>query len=76
MGDRPSGAVTRVGARSEIRPLDAVSELVDLVGGEGDRSRRFLGGLIAGALVGAAIVGAAGAAIVRRRETPGQALRD
>ena len=50
-------------------PLDALADLADLVGGESDRSRRFLGGVIAGALVGAAVVGAAGAALVRRRET-------
>lgn len=70
MGDRSLRDATRAGAPSGIRPLDAVSELVDLVGGEGDRSRRFIGGLVAGALVGAAIVGAAGAAMVRRRDEP------
>lgn len=34
--------------------VDALSELL---GGESPRSRRFLGGLVAGALVGAAIAG-------------------
>jgi hypothetical protein len=42
-------------------PFAAVSELL---GGETQRSRRFLGGLIAGALVGAAV---AGSVLVRRR---------
>lgn len=46
------------------RPLGGLADLADLLGGESDRSRRFLGGLIAGALVGAAV---AGAALVRRR---------
>jgi hypothetical protein len=46
------------------RPLGGLVDLADLLGGESDRSRRFLGGLIAGALVGAAV---AGAALVRRR---------
>ncbi|HYO44192.1 MAG TPA: hypothetical protein VES19_13415 [Candidatus Limnocylindrales bacterium] len=48
--------------------MEALADLADLVGGESDRSRRFLRGLIAGALVGAAVVGTAGAAIVRRRQ--------
>ncbi len=68
MGDRTFRDTTRAGASTGIRPIDAVADLADLVGGEGDRSRRFLGGLVAGALVGAALVGAAGSAIVRRRE--------
>jgi hypothetical protein len=34
------------------------------MGGDSDRSRRFLGGLVVGALVGAAL---AGAALVRAR---------
>jgi hypothetical protein len=38
--------------------------LAELLGGESDRSRRFLGGLIAGALVGAAL---AGSTLLRRR---------
>lgn len=46
------------------RPLGGLADLADLLGGESDRSRRFLGGLIAGALVGAAV---AGAALMRRR---------
>jgi hypothetical protein len=39
-------------------------DLADLVGGESSRSRRFLGGLIIGALAGAAV---AGAGLVNRR---------
>ncbi len=50
--------------RRDPRPLGGLADLADLLGGESDRSRRFLGGLIAGALVGAAV---AGAALVRRR---------
>jgi hypothetical protein len=49
---------------NDPRPLGGLADLADLLGGESDRSRRFLGGLIAGALVGAAV---AGAALVRRR---------
>ena len=44
--------------------VDALSELL---GGESPRSRRFLGGLVAGALVGAAI---AGSTIWRRISKP------
>ena len=36
-----------------------LAELADLLGGESSRSRRFLGGLVIGALAGAAIAGAA-----------------
>ena len=46
------------------RPLGGLGDLADLLGGDSDRSRRFLGGLAAGALLGAAV---AGAALVRRR---------
>ncbi len=53
-----------VGQGRDPRPLGGLADLADLLGGESDRSRRFLGGLIAGALVGAAV---AGAALVRRR---------
>jgi hypothetical protein len=49
------------------RPLGGLADLADLMGGESDRSRKFLGGLIAGALAGAAVVGAVAAAVVRRR---------
>ena len=42
----------------------ALVALADLLGGESSRSKRFLGGLVAGALVGAAI---AGTSILRRR---------
>ena len=38
--------------------------LADLLGGESSRSKRFLGGLVAGALVGAAL---AGTSMLRRR---------
>jgi hypothetical protein len=55
-------AVTR--AVGEPAMPGGLAEIVDLFGGESDRSRRFLGGLIAGALVGAAL---AGSAFLRRR---------
>jgi hypothetical protein len=35
-----------------------LAELADLLGGESSRSKRFLGGLVVGALAGAAIAGA------------------
>ena len=35
-----------------------LAELADLLGGESSRSKRFLGGLIVGALAGAAVAGA------------------
>ena len=36
-----------------------LDDIAELVGGDSDRSRRFLGGLVVGALVGAAVAGAA-----------------
>jgi hypothetical protein len=44
-----------------------VGGLSELLGGESKQSRRFLGGLVAGALVGAAI---AGSSIWRRIAKP------
>jgi hypothetical protein len=44
-------------------------ELADLLGGESNRSRKFLGGLVIGALVGAAVAGTAALA-KRTRERP------
>jgi hypothetical protein len=41
-----------------------LAELADLLGGESGSSRKFLGGLVIGALVGAAV---AGAGAMRRR---------
>jgi hypothetical protein len=46
------------------RPLGGLGDLAELLGGDSERSKRFLGGIAVGALVGAAI---AGAALVRRR---------
>jgi hypothetical protein len=46
-----------------------LAELAELLGGESSRSRRFLGGLVIGALAGAAIAGAA-AARLRAKDTP------
>lgn len=46
------------------RPLGALADLAELLGGDSQRSRRFLGGVIAGTLVGAAL---AGSALLRRR---------
>ena len=68
MGDRGDGdtrlASTQAGAQ---RPLGGLADVAELLAGDSERSKRFMGGLVAGALVGAAI---AGAALVRRR-TPG-----
>jgi hypothetical protein len=46
------------------RPLGGLADLADLLGGESAGSRRFLTGLIAGAIVGAIV---AGGSLVRRR---------
>ena len=46
------------------RPLGGLADLAELLAGETPRSRRFLQGLIAGAIVGAAI---AGSSLLRRR---------
>ena len=45
------------------RPVGAITDLADLLGGESARSRKFLGGLVIGGLVGAAI---AGSSLLRR----------
>ena len=57
--DRPSG-VPAAGPR----PLGGLVDLAELLGGDSERSRRFLGGLVVGALVGAAL---AGGSLFRRR---------
>ena len=65
MGDRRVSDRGRVARIAGERPTQGgLTELVDLLGGESEGSRRFLGGLIAGALVGAAL---AGSAFLRRR---------
>ena len=45
-----------------------LAELAELLGGESSRSKRFLGGLVVGALAGAAIAGAV-AARLRTKDT-------
>jgi hypothetical protein len=50
----------------EPRPLGGLADLAELVGGDSERSKRVVGGLVAGAMVGAAIVGA----ILARRRAP------
>lgn len=45
-----------------------LTELAELLGGESQRSRKFLGGLILGALAGAALVGAAAARLAKDRD--------
>ncbi len=52
-GDRPGAPIKIDGPR----PLGSLADLSDLLGGDSNRSRKFLGGLIAGALIGAAIAG-------------------
>jgi len=56
--------VTEPGAPAGPRPLGGLADLADLLGGESAGSRRFVSGLIAGALVGAIV---AGGQLVRRR---------
>ncbi len=65
MGDRrvsDRGRVARIAGEPPAQ--GGLAELADLLGGESEGSRRFLGGIIAGALVGAAV---AGTALLRRR---------
>ena len=56
-----SGPSNSDGTPSRVKPgrvtAPAVDALNELLGGESTDSRRFLGGLVAGALVGAAIAG-------------------
>ena len=47
-----------------------LAELADLLGGESSRSRRFLGGLVIGALAGAAIAGAAARRLRVKEDDP------
>ena len=61
----PNRAAARVAGP---RPLGAITDLADLLGGESPRSRKFLGGLVIGGLVGAAI---AGSSLLRRRNRDG-----
>ena len=48
------------------RPLGGLGDLADLLGGETTGSRRFLTGLITGAVVGAVL---AGGQLIRRRRS-------
>jgi hypothetical protein len=66
-GRRPTDAVDVGRAAADPRRLGGLADLADLVGGESERSRRFLGGLVIGALVGAAL---AGSSLLRRRPRP------
>lgn len=50
------------------RPLGSLADLSELLGGDTNRSRRFLGGLMVGALVGAAVAGSS--MLRRRRDRP------
>jgi len=50
------------------RPLGGLADLAELLGGDTQRSRRFLGGLVVGALVGAAVAG--GSLLRRRKDRP------
>ena len=73
MGDRrvsDEGLVARIAGEPPAQ--GALTELMDLLGGESEGSRRFLGGIIAGALVGAAV---AGTALLRRRAGGGARRR-
>jgi hypothetical protein len=58
---------TPTGSRTvSPRVSGLLADVAELLGGETGSSRRFLGGLVAGALVGAALVGGS---LRRRRET-------
>jgi len=54
--ERPEGD-RRVALPTGPRPLGGLADLAELLGGESARSRKFLGGLVIGALVGAAVAG-------------------
>ena len=56
---------TRVPAPVRDTAPARLAELADLLGGESSRSKRFLGGLVVGALAGAAV---AGIAALRRQQ--------
>jgi len=60
--ERPTNPPANVPAR--------LAELADLLGGESARSRRFLGGLVVGALAGAAVAGTAALARRSKRRPP------
>ena len=52
------------------RPLGGLGDLAELLGGDSERSKKFLGGLAAGAVVGAALAGMALLSGRRRNEDP------
>jgi hypothetical protein len=60
---RPSGD-RRVAIPTVPKSLGGLAGFAELLGGESQRSRTFLGGLVIGALVGAAV---AGGSFLRRR---------
>jgi hypothetical protein len=66
MSDDPLPGGPEAPGRRPIHPLPvgSLSDLAELLSGESASSRRFLGGLVVGALVGAAV---AGSTVLRRR---------
>ncbi len=60
---------TRLAAPVRDTAPARLAELADLLGGESSRSKRFLGGLVVGALAGAAVAGAG--FLARRRAGDG-----
>lgn len=65
--EQPAGSGAGPSTPVGPRPLGALADLAELLGGDSPRSRRFLGGAIAGALVGAALAGS----LLMRRRPPG-----
>jgi hypothetical protein len=64
VGPRPVAGLAGPG----LAGLTGLADLAELLGGDSPRSRRFLGGLMVGALVGAAV---AGGSLLRRGRQPG-----